>query len=133
MHIPGAARMARAPQGDVCPQCSALLPVESFFANVYEDNKEFVKPRQLEIAATFAASQGQQLRVARVGRAIIRACVLCCLKWHNDPTYMMDDGRTSSAFRRQAQASKNWFPSKGIQHALDIVCLLYTSDAADDM
>eukprot|EP00974_Lingulodinium_polyedra_P133267 11224924-Lingulodinium_polyedra.AAC.1 len=32
MDIPGAAGMARAPEGIGCPQCSARLPAESFFA-----------------------------------------------------------------------------------------------------
>eukprot|EP00974_Lingulodinium_polyedra_P053077 5101510-Lingulodinium_polyedra.AAC.1 len=59
MDIPGAAGMARAPEGICCPQCSALLPVESFFAHVYNDTKEFVAPDRLEMQATFAAATKQ--------------------------------------------------------------------------
>eukprot|EP00974_Lingulodinium_polyedra_P091601 8878300-Lingulodinium_polyedra.AAC.1 len=99
--------MARAPEGYTCPQCSAFLPVESFFANVYEDDHQFVQPRQLEVAATLAAAIGQQPRAALADRAIIRACVVCLMKWHNDTTYMGEVGKASSAFRRRASESKN--------------------------
>eukprot|EP00974_Lingulodinium_polyedra_P017279 1675926-Lingulodinium_polyedra.AAC.1 len=70
MHPPGAARMARAPEGHTCPQRSALLPVESFFAKVYEDDHQFAQPRQLEVAATLATSLGQQPRAALADSAI---------------------------------------------------------------
>eukprot|EP00974_Lingulodinium_polyedra_P056160 5400625-Lingulodinium_polyedra.AAC.1 len=73
MDIPGAAGMARAPEGIICPQCSALLPVESLFARVHADDKEFVVPDRLEMQATFAVAAQQPVRANCIERPYIRA------------------------------------------------------------
>eukprot|EP00974_Lingulodinium_polyedra_P089163 8645562-Lingulodinium_polyedra.AAC.1 len=66
--------MARAPEGICGPQCSALLPVESFFARVYNETKEFVVPDRLEMQATFAVATKQPVLANCIERPFIRAC-----------------------------------------------------------
>eukprot|EP00974_Lingulodinium_polyedra_P039791 3817365-Lingulodinium_polyedra.AAC.1 len=111
MDIPGAAGMARAPEGICCPQCSARLPVGSFFAHVHADDKEFVVPDRLEMQATFVVAAQQPVRANCIERPFIRVCVLCCIRWHKQPSYMGKDGKISSTFKRNAQKSKNWRPN----------------------
>eukprot|EP00974_Lingulodinium_polyedra_P089129 8641215-Lingulodinium_polyedra.AAC.1 len=59
MDIPGAAGMAQVPERLSCPECASVWLVESFFANVYADTKEFVVTTRLEVQATYKAAMNQ--------------------------------------------------------------------------
>eukprot|EP00974_Lingulodinium_polyedra_P073668 7132601-Lingulodinium_polyedra.AAC.1 len=74
MDILGAAGMAKYPERQSCPACAALWPVESFFANVYTDTKEFVVTNRLEVQATYKVAMNQPVRAACIDRPYIRAC-----------------------------------------------------------
>eukprot|EP00974_Lingulodinium_polyedra_P030888 2972606-Lingulodinium_polyedra.AAC.1 len=66
--------MAKIPEPMSCPECSALWPVESFFAHVYSDAKEFVVVNRLEVQAVYKAATNQPVRASCLERPYLRAC-----------------------------------------------------------
>eukprot|EP00974_Lingulodinium_polyedra_P093367 9042785-Lingulodinium_polyedra.AAC.1 len=45
-----------------CPACASLFPVESFFGNIYEDDKSWVDTWVASLAATVDTVKGRPVK-----------------------------------------------------------------------
>ena len=127
----GASSFAKPPKANVfeCACCSRMIPFNSWMANVWSSNGEFVEKYDEDIRRAKdlmkSIMSDEPVKYIQVGtkEPILSVCVYCCGKMqHQDSKYYLNEkGKPTSHFRGKADLSKGKNPRHKLQRCMAVI------------